>query len=358
VSDTAAPTSAAPDAIDWDLALRVGTRLGGSGPVVPAAQAREAVLDLRLRAAQAVGHVAEFTGLVAPPEVGPAVVVDRPRWIAANLSGLRPVIEPVVARARTRRGGPGSAAAGALPRIAGAELGAAMGFLSGKVLGQYELFVGPDTVPRLMFVAPNIVAVEQRLDVDPRDFRLWVALHEETHRVQFGAVAWLGPWLRAQIDGYLGDPHLDPRVLTQRLRQTAGALAGVARGLDMTAVMQALLTPEQRATMDRLTAVMSLLEGHADVVMDGVGRDVVPSVDLLRLRLQERREDPAFFDGLIRRLIGLDAKMQQYRDGAAFVRAVVAQVGMAGFNTIWTSPETLPTHEELHDPQRWLRRVP
>jgi putative hydrolase len=103
---------------------------------------------------------------------------------------------------------------------------------------------------------------------------------------------------------------------------------------------------------------MSLLEGHADVVMDGVGREVVPSVDLLRSRFQQRREDPAFIEGLIRRLIGLDAKLQQYRDGAAFVRAVVAQVGMSGFNAVWTSPDTLPTHEELHDPARWLHRVP
>jgi coenzyme F420 biosynthesis associated uncharacterized protein len=355
---TDAAGSAMSGAIDWDLARRVGTRLAGSGPVVPPAQAREAVLDLRLRAAQAVAPVREFTGLVAPPEAGPAVVVDRSRWIAANLDGLRPVIDPVVARARARRGGAGSAAAAALPRVTGAELGAAMGFLAGKVLGQYELFAAPGAVPRLMFVAPNIVAVEQRLQVDERDFRLWVALHEETHRVQFGAVPWLGPWLRGQIDAYLGDLDLDPRILTERLRESVAALAGVARGLDMTAVMQALLTPEQRATLDRLTAVMSLLEGHADVVMDGVGREVVPSVDLLRSRFQERREDPAFFEGLIRRLIGLDAKLKQYRDGAAFVRAVVARVGMSGFNTVWTSPDTLPTHDELHDPALWLRRVP
>ena len=344
-------TDAAGPTIDWDLAQRVGTRLAGTGPDVDLAQARAAVADLRWSAQQAVGHVSDFTGLVAPPDVGGSVVVDRTRWIAANLAGLRTVIDPVMARARLGRGG------AAVPRLAGAEIGAALGLLSGKVLGQYELFTAPGSTPQLMFVAPNVVAAEQRLGVDPHDFRLWVALHEETHRVQFGAVSWLGPWLRDQIDVYLRGLDLDPRVLSERLRQGVAVFTGAARGLDMTAVMQSLLTPEQRATLDRLTAVMSLLEGHADVVMDGVGRDVVPSLDTLRERFQQRRDDPGLLEGFIRRLLGLDAKLRQYRDGAKFVRAVVDEVGMNGFNAVWSGPESLPTHDELHAPAIWLSRV-
>lgn len=336
--------------VDWDLARRVGSRLAGSGPVIPAAEARAAVADLRASAAEAVGHVREYTGLVTPANPADTVVVDRPRWVAANLAGLQTVVDPVLARARLGR------SAAAFPRLAGAELGTALGFLGSRVLGQYELFTAPGAAPQLMFVAPNVVAVQQRLDVDPHDFRLWVALHEETHRVQFGAVAWLGPWLRGQIDDYLLGLDLDVRVLSERLRQAATALAGAARGLDMTAVMQSLLTPEQRVTLDRLTAVMSLLEGHADVVMDGVGREVVPTVDVLRARFQQRRDDAAWFETLLRRLLGLDAKLRQYRDGARFVRAVVDQVGMTGFNAVWGGPDALPTHDELHDPDRWLVR--
>jgi coenzyme F420 biosynthesis associated uncharacterized protein len=341
--------------IDWRLAQQVGQRLAGTGPVVSPAQARQAVTDLYASAAEAVEHVRDFTGLVAPVGTGSdkgIVVIDRPRWISANLTGLAPVIDPVIARAKLGRG------SAALPRLAGAEVGAALGLLSGKVLGQYELFTAPGATPRLMFVAPNIVAAEQRLGVDPHDFRLWVALHEETHRVQFGAVAWLGPWLRSQINDYLNGLDLDARVLSERLRQSLSAFAGAARGLDVSAVMQSLLTPEQRAALDRLTAVMSLLEGHADVVMDGVGRDVVPSVDVLRAKFQERREDPAFLEGLVRRLLGLDAKLQQYKDGARFVRFVVDRVGMEGFNVIWSSPDALPSHDELHAPHLWLSRVP
>ena len=337
--------------IDWELARRTATRFAGDGPQVGAPAARAAVADLRASAAQATAHVASFTGLDAPVGSADAVVVDRPRWIAANIAGLRTVVDPVMARAPLGR------SASVAPRLAAVEIGAALGFLSSKVLGQYELFTAPDEPPRLLFVAPNVVAVEQKLDLSPHDFRLWVALHEETHRVQFGAVTWLGPWLRDQIDGYLAGLDLDPRVLSERLRQAIGALSGAARGLDITAVMQSLLTPDQRATLDRLTAVMSLLEGHADVVMDGVGREVLPTVDVLRARFQERREDPSLFEGFIRRLLGLDAKLRQYRDGAAFVRAVVDVVGMPGFNAVWSGPDALPSRDELHDPDLWLKRV-
>jgi coenzyme F420 biosynthesis associated uncharacterized protein len=201
------------------------------------------------------------------------------------------------------------------------------------------------------------VHMERELDVVPADFRLWVCLHEETHRVQFTAVPWLGPWLREQIDGYLDTVELDPGQLTQRLKQVGAAVLGALRGLDVVAVLEESMSPAERELLARLTGVMSLLEGHADVMMDEVGPDVLPTVATLRRKLQQRRTKPSGSEAFVRRLMGMESKLAQYRDGAAFVRAVIAAVGLDGFNQVWTSPETLPSRSELHDPAAWIARV-
>jgi coenzyme F420 biosynthesis associated uncharacterized protein len=122
-------------------------------------------------------------------------------------------------------------------------------------------------------------------------------------------------------------------------------------------VLDLLGSPEQKAILDRVTGVMSLLEGHADVVMDGVGPDVIPSVASIRAKFTERRKGVGTLDRLLRKLLGLEAKMAQYRDGAAFVRAVVDKVGMDGFNSVWATADNLPTLAEIHDPDSWVARV-
>ena len=243
-------------------------------------------------------------------------------------------------------------------RVAGAEIGAALGFLSSKVLGQYELFTASaDVPPRLLLVAPNVVHVERELDVSPNDFRLWVCLHEETHRVQFTAVPWLGPWLREQITEYLNNVQLDAGQLVPRLQ--AARLGGSRRTSrrDVVSILEESMSEDERALLHRLTGVMSLLEGHADVMMDEVGPEVLPTVSTLRDRMQRRRTNPKGRDAFVRRLLGMESKLAQYRDGANFVRAVIDEVGLAGFNTVWTSPETLPTRDELHDAKSWIARV-
>ena len=349
----------AADVVDWGFAAAIARRIAGPGPQIPATEARAAVADLRTCARDAVAFVGDHTGLTADPAPDTVVVVDRPRWIQANTEGFAAVLDPVVARMRERRRRlpDGGLVLAAGSRVAGAEVGAALGFLGTKVLGQYELFTPEGVEPRLMLVAPNVVQVERELGVDPHDFRLWVCLHEETHRVQFTAVPWLGPWLRGEIRGFLDTFDLDPGELGRRARQGGAALLGALRGMDSVGVLEQLMTPAEREVMDRLTAVMSLLEGHADVVMDGVGPSVVPSVATIRSRFGRRRTDPSPVEAFVRRLLGMDSKLAQYRDGAAFVRAVVEAVGMAGFNAVWESPESLPSRPELHDPAAWLARV-
>jgi coenzyme F420 biosynthesis associated uncharacterized protein len=212
-------------------------------------------------------------------------------------------------------------------------------------------------VGRLLLVAPNVVHIERELEVNPRDFRLWVCLHEETHRVQFTAVPWLRDHLRSEIKSFLDHTDLDPTVMLSQLRQVVEQFGRISRGDEEVSVLDLLQTPAQREILDRLTAVMSLLEGHADVVMDGVGPEVVPSVATIRERFQRRRGGGSWLDQFLKRILGLDAKLRQYRDGAAFVRAVVADVGQEGFNQIWASPEYLPTRGEISDPRAWVRRV-
>ena len=181
-------------------------------------------------------------------------------------------------------------------------------------------------------MAPNIAHAEQTLGVVPRDFRLWVCLHEQTHRSQFTAVPWLRGHLEAEVGAFIEATDLDPEVLADRVRSAVTALRGAVRdrGPDAPSVVEALQTPAQRVVLDRLQALMTLLEGHADQVMDAVGPRVVPTVTDIRSRFDTRRSGGSPIDRFVRRLLGLDLKMQQYKQGGAFVRTVVAEVGVDG----------------------------
>ncbi len=350
-SDTS-DISATPDPhgmVDWDLAVRVGARLAGEGPVVGAAEAAAAVAELRAGADRSTALVRDFTGLAAADHTAPVLVVDRRGWIQANAEAFKHVMGPLVHKLSEKKP-PTGAALAIGSRITGLEVGGLLGFLGGKVLGQFDPFHAPDG--RLLLVAPNIVHVERELEVDPSDFRLWVCLHEETHRVQFTAVPWMRDHLYSEITALsetVSPSGVDD--LVKRLTE------GVKGGLGKVSIVELMSSPEQKEILDRVTGMMSLLEGHADVVMDGVGPSVIPSVEKIRERFTERRKGVGALDRLLRRLLGFDAKMAQYRDGAHFVRSVVDKVGMAEFNTVWERPEHLPTKAELADPDAWVTRV-
>ena len=262
---------------------------------------------------------------------------------------------PVFAKvARDRKVAPNAPGMGVGAKITGAESGALMAFMAGKVLGQYDL--APHGTPRLLLVAPNLVHVQRELDVDAADFRAWVCMHEETHRIQFTAVPWLREHLIQRASTLAGDLTPTPQELGQRMQEMLKRLPE-ALGSGGGGLADLFATPEQRVKIAEVTAIMSLLEGHADVVMDDVGPKVIPSVAEIRAKFTERRKGMGAPDRLLRRLLGLEAKMAQYRDGAVFVRGVVDQVGVDGFNAVWTAPETLPLPAEIHDPQAWVRRV-
>jgi coenzyme F420 biosynthesis associated uncharacterized protein len=406
--------------IDWDVAVSTGVRWARPGPQVSLAEARRCVTELRSLAGTVHEPVQQVSGLVSPETSGRIAVVDRPGWIRANVDGFRVVLEPLVQHLRQgqegRTGGfPGGFPGGGPlfgsvgPRVTGMQMGLILAYLAGRVLGQYELFLPPDldavaagaggTAPgaaagaapdgsplnggaldggaldgaapdgatadgRLTLVAPNIMMVERELDVSPHDFRLWVCLHEETHRVQFTSVRWLRGYVQRQMTDFLLASDLDPAAILDRLRAAGGAVAGAVRGGGDDAdgggslsLLEAIQNPRQRVVLDRLTAVMTLVEGHGDYVMDAVGPQVVPSVEQIRRRFTARRNTVGRVEQAVRRILGIDLKMKQYAEGSRFVRTVIDEVGVAGFNRVWDSPETLPTKQEITHPRAWMNRV-
>jgi coenzyme F420 biosynthesis associated uncharacterized protein len=338
------------DVIDWDLAVRVGTRLAGDGPVIGAAEAADVVGELREDAARSTALVREHTGLVAPEDTAPVLVVDRRGWIQANADAFAVALAPLVNRVTDKRQ-PGPVATAIGSRVTGLEVGGLLGFLGGKVLGQFDPFHDPHG--RLLLVAPNVVHVERELGAVPGDFRLWVCLHEETHRVQFTASPWLRDHLFAQITA-LADSMDVASILDDGLKRVSEAIRGTGQ---TGSLVDLISSPEQKQIIDRVTGMMSLLEGHADVVMDGVGPEVIPSVDAIRRKFDKRRKGVGTIDRMLRRLLGLDAKMAQYRDGAKFVRRVVDKAGMEQFNAVFAGPENLPSRDEIHQPDAWIKRV-
>ncbi|MHB1594024.1 MAG: zinc-dependent metalloprotease [Streptosporangiaceae bacterium] len=353
--------------IDWNVAASTAIRWVRPGPQVSITQARQVVAELREQAAVVAEPVREVTGLSGGDDGGAVAVVDRPGWIRANISGFQVVLDPLVERMREVGAAPpgGSVVTAVGSRVTGMQAGLILAYLASRVLGQYELFLPPDPdrpvdqAPpgRLTLVAPNIVMVERELGVDPHDFRRWVCLHEETHRTQFTSVPWLRPYVQQQMTEFLLASDLDPASILNRLRSVAGAVSGAVRGGDGASLIEAIQTPRQREILDRLTAVMTLVEGHGDYVMDAVGPAVVPSVEQIRSAFNARRTTATRGEQAIRRILGIDLKLRQYEQGSAFVRAVVDEAGMAGFNQVWASPETLPTRDEFDSPLRWLARV-
>lgn len=342
--------------VDWDLAAATARRLRGAGPKVTYAEAAAVVAELRRLTDEAAGHVADYTGLRAQVAHPPVRVVDRADWAGVNIEGLRTVVTPLMSQLAGDRAPQDGFGATIAPRITGVQAGTVLAYLSGKVLGQYEVFTGDPG--QLLLVAPNIVEAEQKLAADPHDFRLWVCLHEVTHRTQFTAVPWLRAHFLREVQAFVDASRSNGPALAERLRAGVSALADAIRNPDSRAsVLDVVQTPGQKAVLDRLTAVMTLLEGHAEFVMDGVGPDVVPTVADIRRKFNRRREAVNPMEKMLRRVLGVEVKMRQYAEGRAFVHAVVDRVGMDGFNRIYESPETLPTVTEITDPPAWIARV-
>ncbi|UXA13059.1 zinc-dependent metalloprotease [Mycobacterium sp. SMC-8] len=339
-------------AVDWNLAASLGGKLARPEP--PATEyTRRQVVDQLAEAARASElPVRETTGLIEGGEIPEARVVNRPEWIRAAAQSMR-----------VMTGGQGDDVRPHVltGRIAGAQTGAVLAFVSSGILGQYDPFAAGGG--ELLLVYPNVIAVERQLRVLPKDFRMWVCLHEVTHRVQFRANPWLADHMSKalavltedagddlpQMAGRLAEYVRDRRTKADEQEPNSGGILGLLR---------AVQSEPQRQALDRLLVLGTLLEGHAEHVMDAVGPAVVPSVASIRHRFDQRRQrkQPPL-QRLLRALLGVDAKLSQYTRGKAFVDHVVGRVGMARFNAVWTDAESLPLPTEIDEPQRWIDRV-
>nr|WP_042198230.1 zinc-dependent metalloprotease [Kibdelosporangium sp. MJ126-NF4]CEL23280.1 FIG021250: possible hydrolase [Kibdelosporangium sp. MJ126-NF4]CTQ94441.1 FIG021250: possible hydrolase [Kibdelosporangium sp. MJ126-NF4] len=337
--------------VDWSLAISTGQRLVRRGPDVPIAEAEATVRDLRDATDVAEGHVRDLTGLGHGLPLPPGEVVDRPGWIKAAADGLDVLTDGALPRAYA--GPVGAVMAGS----AGVQAGMVLAFLGARVLGQYD----PFNDGRLLLVAPNIIGAHRALDVPSGDFRMWVCLHECTHRLQFTAVPWLKDYFSGQVRAFLSGMDDSAASALNRfpdvIREARRRSLEPDSSSGPVTLMELLQSAEQREVFDRLIALSTLLEGHADYVMDAVGPTVVPTVDVIRDRFSERRRGGGLLDRVLRTLLGVDAKVKQYEAGAAFTRHVVGQAGMDGFNAVWTDADTLPRRTEITDPDAWLRRV-
>lgn len=338
-------------AVDWSLAAKAGIKLARGGPAMSRYTAETATAELAEASKRAELPVREVTGLADGLPVPAADVLDRAGWITAasrsmaHLTGADP-------------DGSGNLIVG---KPAGLQAGAMLAYLSSAILGQYDPFTGEHGT--LLLVTPNIVSVERSLRLNPTDFRLWVCLHEVTHRVQFSSSPWLAEYMKESVEtlGATVDESMTDVVgrLAAELRSrkepdsSDGATAGGIIGL-----LRASQAEPQRDALDRMLVLGTLLEGHADHVMDAVGPAVVPSVATIRAAFDKRRQRKSNpVQRIIKMLLGMDAKMAQYVRGKAFVDAVVLKVGMEQFNTIWAGPETLPLLDEIDNPDAWVKRV-
>jgi coenzyme F420 biosynthesis associated uncharacterized protein len=350
--------------VSWDVAERVATWFASGNrpfavgpPVLDARTKAELDTDFAEFTARAEELVVVETGL--HPLSGPprAQVVDRAAWARRNISSFRRLLEPVLGRVQGAEGLPGPLG-GVARAAAGAQLGFVLGWMATRVLGQYDLLLteGDDSGDVVSYVGPNIVALERRHGFPPRQFRLWIALHEVTHRCQFTAVPWLRPHFLSLVDRALSGMSPDPRRVLETLRRAAQSARSGKNPLEEAGLLGLVAPPEQLAVVSEIQAMMSLLEGHGDVTMGRAGAAELPAAPRFAKVLQDRRAKAGFPAKVLHQLLGIEAKLKQYAQGERFI-AVVEAAGGPLLARVWEGPEMLPSMEEIREPGRWVERA-
>lgn len=344
--------------VDWQLAARVATLVAGREPFADSYHADSLEPDFAEFTAEAEELVAEATGLRSLSGSARARVTDRPGWITANIASFQRLLRPLTDKVGPRLTGP---AAPVARGVAGAELGALLGWMSTRVLGQYDLLVIEDENPEdqdiVYYVGPNVLALEKRFAFPPREFRLWLALHEVTHRAQFTGVEWMRPHFLSLVEATVDSVDPDPQRFVEALKRATEALREGKKPLDDGGLAMLFAGPEQRQVLERLAGLMSLLEGHGDVTMDRAGADLIPSADRFGRVLRARRKQVRGPAKLLQRLLGLEAKLSQYEQGEQFIAAVEGVGGPELLDRAWLTPDNLPSLAEIRDPHRWVGRV-
>jgi coenzyme F420 biosynthesis associated uncharacterized protein len=351
--------------VDWPAAERVAiARLRATPGSLTAGELRatQPLYDAAME--RIVPRLSAALGTELPGVVERSAVVDRAGWVHANVSTFAQLIGQLETELLDQVmpvGGGFAKATMALTNrwITTRQLGYLLGFMGGKVLGQYDLaLLTAEAQPgKLLFVEENIRQTAKVLDVPLEPFRTWIALHETTHAFEFEAHPWLRPYLADRLERQL---RLFGREASGLGREAMRSLGRAIRGENDGAEhwLERLMSDEQRQLFRETQAVMSLLEGFSDYVMDEVGRDLVPGVERISAKFHERRQaKKSPFERAVMRLTGMDVKMEQYRKGELFVAAIAKAGGPAALNRLWSGPDALPRPAEIDDPKAWLDRT-
>lgn len=354
------PVSVTPEPIAWDLAEKIAVRLSSIDPFSASYHSHSLLPDFTELTEEAEALVAAETGLVSISGPARVRVVDRPGWIRANVASFRRLLAPLSDR-MAERASAGLLGGRASRAIAGAELGGLLSWMSGRVLGQYDLLVIDDESAGdqdiVYYVGPNILALEKRFAFPPREFRLWLALHEVTHRAQFTGVPWLRPHFLSLVEAGLSPLQADLSQMRAAMQRTIEAVRSGDNPFHDGGLAALIAGPEQREVLDQIGGMMSLLEGHGDVTMDRAGAARIPSADRFSRTLRQRRESVSGAVGFIQKVIGLEAKMAQYVLGEQFVHSVERAGGTELLNRAWHGAEWLPSMTEIRKPSLWIERV-
>jgi coenzyme F420 biosynthesis associated uncharacterized protein len=347
-----------PNPIDWQRAAKVAKRVAGTEPFADSYHGASLQVDFAELTEQAEELVAIETGLRSLSGPAKAKVANRSEWVEANIRSFQRLFAPMTAKLNDRLTGPMAPAARA---IAGYEVGTMLGWMSKRVLGQYDLMIAPDENPEqqdmVYYVGPNVLSLEKRYGFAPREFRLWLALHEVTHRAQFTGVPWMRQHYLDLVEHTMESADPDPKRFVEALKRATDLMRKKQNPLEEGGIMNLLASPEQKVAIEAVGGLMSLLEGHGDVTMDRAGGAHVPSSDRFSRVLSQRRAEVTGMAKVIRQLLGIEAKMKQYEQGEAFIAHVERERGVGFIDHAWKSSAHLPTLPEIRDPQSWIERM-
>jgi coenzyme F420 biosynthesis associated uncharacterized protein len=353
------PDPATTDPVNWDVVVWVARQaLARRAPLAPSV-ARELDESFAVATERAERLVELETGLRSAAGPAKGKVVDRVRWVEANVASFRRLLAPIGERLASGSPAARRALSPASRYAAGVEVGALLTWMSGRVLGQYDLLFaeGADEGDVVYFVGENIAALEREHRFPPDQFRLWIALHEVTHRMQFTGVPWMRSYFLGLVERGVQTSPPDARTLLESLRRAASELRAGRNPLAEGGVVGLIATSEQLATLREAQALMSLLEGHGDVVMGRAAGPQVAEASRFAATLQRRRESARGLSKIVQQVVGVESKLRQYAEGETFVDAVLAAGGDELVARLWEGPEMLPSIEEIRQPQRWLDRV-
>lgn len=344
--------------ISWEVAARVGKSVAGYFPAAPGPEVRSLESDLRSIFPEAQEQVTLATGLEVPSEASP-LVMSRADWVEANIKSFKGTLTPLLDRLSDKapRWPLGSASA----FVAGAQLGTILGWMSSKVLGQFDVILADANnetdLDKVYFVAPNIIAIEMKYGFNERQFRHWIALHELTHRAQFRGVDWMRTYFQDLVQDAISFANPDPAVLFEGLKKVYAEIREGRNPLSENGPLGIFATEEQLESLSKITGLMSLLEGHGDVIMNRAGaKEILESTRFAQV-LSRRRNEQRGLSRLMSQLLGLEAKMKQYQEGEIFVEAVEQAGGMKLFNRVWDQPDNLPNSTEIRNPSLWIERL-